>query len=449
VQGGAKIVGVTKDDQLVYVTTTGTPSLNAVPLAGGTPTVLAQSFDPDTSVALVSGGAVGFWTNVSDHVGTFNLWSRTGGLKTNLTQSHDSAVNVFAATADGSRIAFSVGTDSSFSTDLAIANASSVALTTSGIFNDSLIDTAAMRGSAPTCSPQIRFAQRALIMAFCSGTSSIASAARLYYVADGATTATRLDEIGNATGNIKPFWFSDVNGTKIYAVASGGSEAARIVTPPVNGAAPTSVELDPDAANAGFITNDGQTVVYRTPELGLRRASTGPNPSPQTLVPGVRTIEDISADLTKVLVRTLDANGSLRDIRSADVLTLNQKPHDIVPTATVRPLGFTGDSAFVLYLSDVSGSSNHLTSQAATGGASKDLADNVSDVLIPESGPGAVVLTGTGSNISIKYVNASTGQSSPVLATQVPAGGLMTMNQKLVWVTEATSAPGIFVAPIP
>jgi hypothetical protein len=278
-------------------------------------------------------------------------------------------------------------------------------------------------------------------------------------VGDGGTSAIRLDDIGSATGSIKPFWFSDIGGTKIYVVSALGDGSARIVTPPLNGAVATSVALDADAASVGFISNDGQTVVYRTPELGLRRASTGPNPAPQTLVPGVRTIEDISADLSKVLVRTLDANGSLRDIRSADITTMNQQPRDIIPTATARPIGFTGDSASVLYLVNVSGFANHLQSQSAMGGGMKDLAQNVTDWITPEGSPGLVVLTSesgststTTGTFSLKFVNAASGHSSDVLATQVPPisnGGVLTMNKKLVWFTAGGAAPGIFAAPIP
>src|SRR4051794_12457583 len=41
-RGGAKLIGVTTDDQLVFLATGGTqlPSLQVVPLAGGTPTIL-------------------------------------------------------------------------------------------------------------------------------------------------------------------------------------------------------------------------------------------------------------------------------------------------------------------------------------------------------------------------------------------------------------------------
>jgi hypothetical protein len=290
-------------------------------------------------------------------------------------------------------------------------------------------------------------------MAFCSGTSSIASFARLYWVGDNTVAPVRLDNVGAVTGNIKPFWFSDPNGTKIYAVSSDGSGQARIVTPPVNGQAVTSVALDTDAASAGFITADGQTVVYRTPELGLRRASTGPNPAPMTLVPGVRTIIDIAPDLSKVLVRTLDMNDGLRDIRAADITTPNQVPHDIVPTASADPVGYTADSQFVLYLDNINGSTNHLQSQAAMGGALHDLAQNVTDVWTPSTGSGAVALTRDGSGTySIIYVNASSGHASPVLASQVPSaanGGLASLNHKLVWATQSSTNPGVFVAPIP
>jgi hypothetical protein len=466
--GAVKLVGITKDEQIVYLATAGTalPALQTIPMAGGTPTVLLQSFDVNRDVVVVSGGAVGFWTDVNNNRGTFNLWTRVGGLKTNLTEPTDSAPRLFAASDDGTRVAFGVGSTPSAS-DLAIADATSVALTTTGIFGTTLVNTAAARGTSPSCTPDLKFLKRTFVGSFCTGTSSVATAARLYYVPDGSNVDVRLDNIGAEVGNIKPAWSSDPNGSKIFVTSSDGFSTGRIITPPINGAAPTSVALE-DESFAGFVTNDAATVIYRTTSRGLRRASTGPNPAPQTLVSGVRTIIDISQDFTRVLVRTLSAaSGNLLDIRSADVTTMNQTPKDIVPTASARPLGFTGDGTEVLYLTDVSGSSNHLRAQSAMGGPASDLGQNVVDVAIPEAGAGAIVFntavnstsTTTPNNGSaasvlytIKFVNAATGRSSDALANDVPSvaqGGVMFLGRKLVYASQSQQGSGIYVAALP
>jgi hypothetical protein len=121
--------------------------------------------------------------------------------------------------------------------------------------------------------------------------------------------------------------------------------------------------------------------------------------------------------------------------------------------------GFTGDSQSVLYLVNISGFSNHLQSQSSMGGGMKDLAQNVTDWMLPQGSPGAVVLTSesgststTTGTFTITFVNALSGHASPVLATNVPpisSGGVLSMNKNLVWVTAAGSSPGIFAAPIP
>jgi hypothetical protein len=449
-RGGARLIGVTTDEQIVYLATGGTgapggplPSLETIPVSGGTPTVLAQSFDPDESVVVVRGGAVGFWTETfGGETGTFNLWSKLGGLRPNLTDPNDSAVGVFAASEDGARVAFSVGMNSSeTATNLAIADATNVGRTVDGFLDSgSLVNVAAGRGTSPTCAPQIRFAGRALIAAFCAGTSSVASAARLYYVPDGTNNELRLDNVGSEIGSIKPFWFSNRAGTKIFVVSSDGASTGRIVTPPVNGAIATSVRLEDDVASAGFISEDGNTVVYRTPFFGLRRAGTGANPAPQTLVPGIRTILAIAPNLSRVLVRTLDMNDDLRDIRSVDAVTLNQVPRDIVPTASARPIGFTGDANHILYLTDWSGDSGRLQSQASVGGENKVLAEAVSDVVLPEEGPGALAVFGFEPQLSIRYVNATTGRATEVMGASIPSinEGIKVMKKRLVW---AESSP--------
>lgn len=452
-QGGAVLLGVTEDDQAVYVTVGGaTSSLEAVSLAGGTPTVIAATIDPQKDNVVVSGGAVAWWTGIDANtgVGTINVWSKAAGAKTALNAA--SAAGVFAGSPDGSRVAYSVATNAQGTqTDLWVTDTATAAAVTNGIFvaADS-INLAALGGAQPSCGLDMSFVGKKLLAAFCTGTTANATDARLYLVPDTSTTEVRLDDKGAAAGAIKPFWLADKTASKVFVIGTGATSTGRIIDVAGN----TSVALEDGTALTGFVSDDGSAVVYRTATGGLKRASTGATPAPKTLFAGAKTLLDTSNDKTRILTRTLDPAGGLIDIRSVDTTTENQTPKDIVATATARPIGFSGSGTQAVYLTDVTDTGNKLKSKPSTGGTERELAQNVEGVAVAPQGDGLVLLEngqaqGQLTLFSVRYVNAATGAASAKIADGVPDSGFAVVKKKLVYTTIAQTGAGLYVADLP
>lgn len=449
-QGGAVLLGVTEDDQAVYVTIGGaSSSLEAVSLAGGTPTVIAATIDPQNDNVVVSGSAVAWWTGIDANtgVGTINVWSKAAGAKTALNAA--SAAGVFAGSSDGSRVAFSVAANpQGTQTDLWVTDTATAAAVTNGIFivNDS-INLASAGGD---CAPDMEFVGKKLFAAFCTGTSANATDARLYLVPDASTTEVRLDTVGAANGLIKPLWFSDTTGTKLFVVGAGASSTGRVI----DTVASTSVALEDGTGLAGFVTDDGSAVVYRTNAGGLKRAGTGAAPAPKTLLAGAKIILDRSRDKSKMLVSTLDPANDLVDIRSVDTVTENQTPKDIVATATAYPIGFTGSGGHAVYLTDMTDTTNKLKAKPTAGGTERELAKDIEALGIEPGGDGLILVEngvpqGQLTLSELRYVNAGTGASSAKITDGVPDSGFIIQKKKLVYTRVAQMGAGLYVADLP
>lgn len=454
--GGAVLLGVTDDELAVYVTIGGASSaLEAVPLAGGAPTVIAATIDVQTDNVVVSGGAVGWWTGINQTtgVGTFNVWTKADGAKTALSAA--SASGIFTATADGTRIAFSTAATAAVS-DIAVLTTATATAQANGIFAaaDSINLTALeppAQGQPAPCGLDMSFVGKKLLAAFCVPASD--TDARLYLVPDGTTTEIRLDSAGAAAGAIRPFWIADATASKILVIGTPPNATGRIITPGANTGASTSVALENGTGLTGFLTDDGSAVVYRT-AAGLRRAATGATPAPKMLVAGAKSLLDTTADKTRVLLRTLDPAQTGIDIRSADTTTENQTPKDIVATASASPLGFTGSGAHALYLSDVSQTGNKLKAQPAAGGMERELAKDIEGVAVAPEGDGVILLEngqaqGQLTLYDARYVNAATGASSKKIADGIPDSGFQLVKKKLVYSRIAQMGAGLFVADLP
>src|SRR5687768_14958987 len=78
-KGFATIVGVVGDDVIYQSIDTAGVTLNAVPIAGGAATKIADMVQGDRAVA--RGGAVALWKSVTSGIGTFSVWTKAAGLK--------------------------------------------------------------------------------------------------------------------------------------------------------------------------------------------------------------------------------------------------------------------------------------------------------------------------------------------------------------------------------
>lgn len=449
-QGGAVLLGVTDDDQAIYVTIGGaSSSLEAVSLAGGTPTVIAATIDPQNDNVVVSGSAVAWWTNIDANTGagTINVWSKAAGAKTALAT--DSAAGVFTASSDGSRVAYSVATNAQGTqTDLWVTDTSAAAVVTNGIF--AVADSINLASAGGDCAPDMEFVGKKLFAAFCTGTSANATDARLYYVPEASTSEVRLDTAGAAAGLIQPLWFSDKTGSKLFVVGAGASSTGRIIDVAGN----TSVALEDGTGLAGFLTDDGSAVVYRTNAGGLKRAGTGASPAPKTLFAGAKIVLDRSGDKSRMIVTTLDPANDLVDIRSVDTVTENQTPKDIVATATSYPIGFSGSGGQVVYLTDMTDTTNKLKSKPSTGGTERELAKDIEALGIAPQGDGLIIVEngqpqGNLTLSDLRYVDAATGASSAKITDGVPDSGFIIAKKKLVYTRIAQTGAGLYVADLP
>ena len=435
-----RIVGVTEDGFVAYVTTQSPPQLKVVAATGGTPTVLSEDFPTRTSFASVSGGAVGFWTRVDGKLGTFNVWTQAAGRKVNLTNKEDSVEGIFWASTDGTRIAFSVE-GMNASTDLAVLDTASVVTQTVGI-----LDTRISLTDPTDCPPNFEFKGRLLVGAYCA--PGFVSSAQLHLVRDGSAVDVRLDN--RTTGLIRPSWASNTAVTMFFVTSV--NDNGYLISSSGNTSTATLVEGN-IAPATGFFTPNADSVVYRSRALGLRRASTGGSPAPSTVIGETRTIQAISPDQTKVVVDT-EKSATFTDLRSTDVTSAGRTPVDLVSTPTAYLLDFTEDSAFVLYLTDWNGNNLQLVSQPALGGEVKVLSQGIlrPDVINLETGPGALVLAGAVGARSIKYVNASTARVTDIVtdASVDPANdGLKVRNRKVAYITSRGTQPGLYGIALP
>lgn len=448
-QGNAIAVDLTADGQVVYLSVNGNQaSLEAVPAAGGQQAVIAQAIDPQTEPVSVVGAVVGIWKGLdANNVGTFSFWTKATGLKADVATG--SVATLFAGSDDGTKVAFSVNGTATTS-DLAVTNTAAPSAT--AVLAGSTATGTGINLAAQNCSPDVGFVGKRLFSAHCSGTAAGAVAARLYTVADGATTPVRLDANGGAAGTIKAFWLTDKTGTKAFATASNAGSAGLVFSV----AAPGSplATLDADVTD-GFLTDDGSAVVYRTSaagSTGIRRASATATPAPITLVADGELL-GANADKSKILVSVVAPVDDSTDIRVADVTTANQTPTVIVPTATARPIGFTRGGTHVVYLTDVSDTGNTLKAKPVAGGNEVTIAQDISGLAF---GPGGyVIVIDTEKQVSqdvstfdLKTVDLTKGTTLTKVSDSVLSNFFVSAN-KLVYSKLAQQGSGIYAADLP
>jgi hypothetical protein len=370
------LVGVTTDTPPLAIFVIGTPSilptqfyLGAVPITGGTPTKIQDPFGR-TDTAIVSGGAVGYWTDVRDGIGTFNVWTRANGRQTAARGA--SSVGLFSATEDGALVAFSVA-GTATSADLVVASSrwpepsprspwwGRALLTGNAAIN--LAASNPLGAKPPACPPKLGFVNQTFFAAYCTGTQPDTTAAHLYMVRADATSPTRLDRDTNAPGSVRPFWSTDSTGTKVFAIDSDATAAGRYID--VTRGAP-GVTLD-GGTEDGFMLSDGTAVIYRTAST-VMRATTSEAPTRTSLVDGVAAVRGllaVSGDQRHLMFNSLPPAGANRlvDIRIIDTSTPSQIPIDAVPTATAAPIGFTGTGTHALYFVNNKNNERSLTAK--------------------------------------------------------------------------------------
>lgn len=379
-KGFATITGIAGDQVIYQAIDQNGVSLNAVPIGGGTASKIADMVQGDRAV--VRGGAVGLWRSVANGVGTFSVWTKAAGLKAGPTGS---IAGLFAATDDGSRIAFSVAATAN-SSRLAVVDPATVTATTT--YNGG--DNAAMN-IAQTCRPFLRFAGKTFVGAYCTAGSAVR--ARLVVVADGATTFDSIVSNSTNANGIQPYFQLSKDNTKVMVLGLPDTEAGvtadeqlRVVT--LLGGATQVIDTD---VYDGVLDATGSVVVYQTGTGALKRSTTGASPVPVEILPAgtIKSVEAYTSDRGRLLFASTDPdqNTGAVDLETATTAAANA-PADVA--AAAQPIGFNGaESHFLFVKASATGAS--LLGKPVAGGADKDIFADPEIALVPPAGAGVVV----------------------------------------------------------
>jgi hypothetical protein len=422
VKAGAQLLGVTTgtDPHIVYFTAAST--LEAVPVAGGTPEVLATGL-AGTDSALVSGGAVAWFTGqdaVTKRFAGSHVWTKTYGKKDIASATH----GLFSASEDGTRIAIEVEAADDLTGQMAVTDAAAPVITAPALSGANAINLPAY--AADNCAPQLGFASTTFIGAFCTGTDSTAVNARLVTVAAGETAATvRYD---NTAGGIVSFWSADTTGTKIAVADNSG--AAIIGKVLITAGAATTVGTVETGLTTLDMLGDGSAIVYRTSGNALKKATVAATPVISTMATGVLGIHTVDAARKRFAYWTLESGFGDFDLITVDASSATPTPAVIVPTAVAYGVSFTGTGASVVYLdtyNDTDGTGK-LKSKPAAGGGTEILLDTASlGAFTAPAGTGVLTFataTAVGGsttqyNLTLKYADALVGGALKTGASNV------------------------------
>ncbi len=420
VKAGAQFLGVTTDatPHVVYFTAANT--IEATPVAGGAPVVLATGLAA-TDSAVVNGGAVAWFTGKSATTNLFaatHVWTKTYGQKDITTGSH----GIFAASEDGTRLAIEVGSTDDLSAQIAITDAAAPVIAAPALSGANAVNLQAF--AADNCAPQLGFAANVFIGAFCTGTVSTTVNARLVTV--GAADATATLRLDDTTAGIFPSWSADATGTKI-AVADRTTATAKVV---ITAGATTTVGSAEVVATFPTMISDGSAMVYLTGTDAFKKATAAATPVLSTLATGVLGLHTSSVDRKRFAYWTQESGAGDFNLITIDASSATPTAATVVATPVAYGVAFSGDGSKVVYLdtyNDTDGTGK-LKSKPAAGGT-EILLDAASFAVFPaQTGTGVLSVTavaavtgGTASqrNLTVKYSDAAVGGALKTGASNV------------------------------
>ena len=354
--GRYSLLGVTDDDQVVFYDAHGL--VETLPLAGGALT----SIDPDAQFVVLDGQSVFSWRAVGQTslVGKLLAWSATSGLH---EVAAASSIGDAAATSDGASLLFSDhASDDGRTIDFVLAHADGSSPTT--------VQSSRASGRAG-CQPQLARMGARFVLASCEAAGDGgAGAARVVTIdAQSGAVTTLFDDV-------RPFWVADARGTRLLAIAEGGTALVRAL----DASGPATI-VDADVADAQFLA-DGNALIYTTTSGALKRTSLEVI-APVTLVAeGARALRGLSPDEKWVIYRDqLDAVAFTSDLSLASTESPGP-PLGLVDSVSGAVFGdcFTDKSSHVLYYADVdSDGAGRLVSRSLAGapGTERNLGDLV------------------------------------------------------------------------
>lgn len=405
VKAGATLVGVTRGatPHIVYRLTNG--NVEAAPVAGGAPEVLATALGAN-DIAFVNGGAVAWVTgyNAATQVwGATNFWTKANGVKTINSATH----GFFAASDDATRVAIEVDATDDISGKIAVTSAAAPSAAAPAFTGPNALNLAAF--FADSCAPQFGFVGTTFVTAHCVGTADTAERASFFTMAVGDAAP-----VERVTTSLFPYWVADSTGTKFAVADSTGAtlQAKVLITA---GAATTIGDAESGIASLG-ITNDGAYIVYRTSGGALKRATVAATPVVSTLAAsGVMGILATSSDSKKYAYYTADSGFGDYNVITVDASAAAPTPVTLVSTPVAYNVVFTADGARVVYLdgyNDVDGTGT-LKTVAAGGGAAINFGTKIFVANVADQGTGMLATTtltnvsGTRFTSTVQYANAA------------------------------------------
>jgi hypothetical protein len=350
-QGDVTILGVTTDGHVLCTSNDGSSTnLEVVDVAMKQATVLVQNLGPD-DFGMVDGKVIAYWTGVTSGVGTLHIWTPASGMK---EAGAGSLRGVFAASSDGSRIAYSTNTSDQGLTTITVGNPALNPPSTDAFPN------VGQGTQQDPCAPSLGFVGTRLFVSICLNTSTSPS------IRTTSATDVNTTLVTNCDGT----WSASAAGDRVFVIAGGNNQGESRTVP---GNTNTNIEQSTDE---GWLTSDGSKTIYRTTANALKSASTTAPVSATLLVQGVSGLLAKSADDKYALVFAHDPDNTnpsvtrtdlqLASIMAAAPLTA------LLEASTGLPVGFTSTSTHVVYLTDVSASGSpvgDLRARPVSGGA--------------------------------------------------------------------------------
>jgi hypothetical protein len=445
------INGVTSDDYVVY---TSGNLVAAVSAAGGA----SKTIDANSQFATVSGTVVVSLSNPDSTTGQLTLtsWTSAGGAK---TLSTNTASGPSVVSSDNAKILYldNVSTDGNF-TDVYLANADG----TNAVMLLSQVTTGAIG-----CQPQLQFAGTRVLIAHCPdpGDAAVSTATlSSFLVAGGGPATIATDLQANESGL---FYVTDAGGTKVLLFEDGSLSSTANPDGTGKAAIDTAMVLD------GYLTNDASAAIYITAANALEHELLGSAATP--LGPTMATDFAINFagpfrsgdDKYVIWYNQPDPNGN---DGISDLYLSATAANGTAVTLTDQPSGFifgdafTSDNSLVLYFTDtdvtanLSGTLKTMTLPSgtpttiapavwevhATGGTNIVYNDNYTETMV-----GAGTNSQTLQRGDVRVVNAATGASPKLLATQADVGlYTTTAKDKVIYLwNQMAGSEGIYIAP--
>lgn len=305
--------------------------LMAAPIWGGDPTAIVLGLDDDDP-AVVNGGGVAWWTTTSSdnlQATSIGVWTPQTGPQTLNSQSF---AGLFAATEDGSMVAYSASSDST-STPMFITAPNALTSNNATIQGANVVN---LISDSPTCEPQMEFASTTLVMSYCAGTDSLAMQPSLFTVMNGKVVE-RVPSANDLS------WSVDSTGNNIF-ITDPSNQASAILS--LSGDQTQTTNLG--SLTFGQMLKNGTTIALD----GTSFVTFKPDGTKTVVSPaGFLVAESPNHNLIAFSKNTTTA--TTLDIQIADIgvspptlTTIRQAPDSEV-------IGFTGDSQHILYVTPV------------------------------------------------------------------------------------------------